>query len=223
MLSRLIEFSLRQRLLVLLAVLALAGAGVASFLQLPIDAYPDISPTQVKLILKVPGMTPEEVESRVIAPLEMELLGVPRGVMLRSTAKYAIADITLDFAEGSDIYWARQQVAERYAAVAGSLPEGVSGGLAPISTPLSDVFMFTIEGGPLSLSERRTLLDWTLRPALRTLPGVADINVLGGQAASFAVVPDRARLSAAGMSFADVVTAVSRNNRNDGAGRLDAG
>ncbi|KAB2899479.1 MAG: efflux RND transporter permease subunit [Burkholderiaceae bacterium] len=223
MLSRLIEFSLRQRLLVLLAVLALAGAGVASFLQLPIDAYPGISPTQVKLILKAPGMTPEEVESRVIAPLEMELLGVPRGVMLRSTAKYAIADITLDFAEGSDIYWARQQVAERYAAVAGSLPEGVGGGLAPISTPLSDVFMFTIEGGSLSLSERRTLLDWTLRPALRTLPGVADINVLGGEAASFAVVPDRARLSAAGMSFADVVTAVSRNNRNDGAGRLDAG
>jgi cobalt-zinc-cadmium resistance protein CzcA len=197
MLSRLIEFSLRQRLLVLLAVLAFAGAGVASFLQLPIDAYPDISPTQVKLILKAPGMTPEEVESRVIAPLEMELLGVPRGVMLRSTAKYAIADITLDFAEGSDIYWARQQVAERYAGVAGSLPEGVSGGLAPISTPLSDVFMFTIEGGS-SLSERRTLLDWTLRPALRTLPGVADVNVLGGEAASFAVVPDRARLSAAG-------------------------
>ena len=223
MLSRLIEFSLRQRLLVLLAVLALAGAGLASFLQLPIDAYPDISPTQVKLILKAPGMTPEEVESRVVAPLEMELLGVPRGVMLRSTAKYAIADITLDFAEGSDIYWARQQVAERYAAVAGSLPEGVGGGLAPISTPLSDVFMFTIEGGALSLSERRTLLDWTLRPALRTLPGVADINVLGGEAASFAVVPDRARLSAAGLSFADVVAAVSRNNRNDGAGRLDGG
>lgn len=223
MLSRLIEFSLRQRLLVLLAVIALAGAGLASFLQLPIDAYPDISPTQVKLILKAPGMTPEEVESRVIAPLEMELLGVPRGVMLRSTAKYAIADITLDFAEGSDIYWARQQVAERYAAVAASLPEGVGGGLAPISTPLSDVFMFTIEGGSLSLGERRSLLDWTLRPALRTLPGVADINVLGGQAASFAVVPDRARLSAAGIGFADVVAAVGRNNRNDGAGRLDAG
>ena len=146
-------------------------------------------------------MTPEEVESRVITPLEMELLGVPRGVMLRSTAKYAIADITVDFAEGSDIYWARQQVAERYAGVSGSLPEGVSGGLAPISTPLSDVFMFTIEGGSLTLSERRALLDWTLRPALRTLPGVADVNVLGGEAKSFAVVPDRARLSAAGLGF----------------------
>ena len=223
MLSRLIEFSLRQRALVLLGVLALAGAGLAAFLRLPIDAYPDISPTQVKLIIKAPGMTPEEVESRVITPLEMELLGVPRGVMLRSTAKYAIADITLDFAEGSDIYWARQQVAERYAGVSGSLPDGVSGGLAPISTPLSDVFMFTIEGGSLTLSERRALLDWTLRPVLRTLPGVADVNVLGGEAKSFAVVPDRARLSAAGLGFSDVITAIGRNNRNDGAGRLDAG
>lgn len=223
MLSHLVEFSLRQRALVLLAVLALAGAGIASFLKLPIDAYPDISPTQVKLILKAPGMTPEEVESRVIAPLEMELLGVPQGVMLRSIAKYAIADITLDFAEGSDIYWARQQVAERYTSVADTLPEGVSGGLAPISTPLSDVFMFTLEGGGLSLDERRSLLDWTLRPALRTLPGVADVNVLGGQAKSFTVVPDRARLSAAGLSFADITTAVGQNNRNDGAGRLEAG
>ncbi len=223
MLSRLIEFSLRQRVLVLLCALALAGAGIAAFLRLPIDAYPDISPTQVKLILKAPGMTPEEVESRVIAPLEMELLGVPQGVMLRSVAKYAIADITLDFAAGSDIYWARQQVAERYAAVAGNLPQGVDGGLAPISTPLSDVFMFTIEGGGLNLAERRSLLDWTLRPALRTLPGVADINVLGGQARSFAVVPDRARLAAAGLQFGDVVDAIARNNRNDGAGRLETG
>lgn len=223
MLSRLIEFSLRQRVLVLLAALALAGGGIAAFLHLPIDAYPDISPTQVKLILKAPGMTPEEVEARVITPLEMELLGVPQGTTLRSTAKYAIADITIDFAEGTDIYWARQQVAERYGNIAPSLPSDVDGGLAPISTPLSDVFMFTVEGGGLSLAERRSLLDWTLRPALRTLPGVADVNVLGGQARSFVVVPDRARLSAAGLHFRDVVDAIERNNRNDGAGRLDAG
>ncbi|MCD7100368.1 CusA/CzcA family heavy metal efflux RND transporter [Stenotrophomonas sp. MMGLT7] len=223
MLARLIDFSLRQRVLVLLAAVALAGAGAAAFLRLPIDAYPDISPTQVKLILKAPGMTPEEVEARVIAPLEMELLGVPQGVMLRSTAKYAIADITLDFAEGTDIYWARQQVAERYGSVAPDLPGDVDGGLAPISTPLSDVYMFTIEGGGLTLTERRSLLDWTLRPALRTLPGVADVNVLGGHVRSFAVIPDRARLSAAGLHFRDVVDALERNNRNDGAGRLEAG
>lgn len=222
MLSRLIEFSLRQRAFILLMVAALTAGGVMSFLKLPIDAYPDISPTQVKLILKAPGMTPEEVESRVITPLEMELMGVPKGVMLRSVAKYAIADITLDFAEGSDIYWARQQVAERLSAASGNLPEGVSGGLAPISTPLSDVFMFTIEGDGLTLTEKRSLMDWTLRPALRTLPGVADINVLGGNAKSYTVIPDRTLLSAAGLHFSDLVDAINRNNRNDGAGRLDA-
>lgn len=104
MLARLVEFSLRQRLLVLLLVLSTALAGALAFIRLPIDAFPDISPTQVKMVLKAPGMTPEEVEARVITPLEMELLGVPNAVMLRSTAKYAIADITLDFAEGTDIY-----------------------------------------------------------------------------------------------------------------------
>ena len=223
MLSKLTEISLRQQVLVLLAALALAAGGAWAFVTLPIDAYPDISPTQVKMILKAPGMTPEEVESRVIAPLEMELLGTPRGTMLRSTAKYAIADITLDFEEGTDIYWARQQVAERYAAVAPDLPAGVDGGLAPISTPLSDVYMFTVEGSSLSLAERRSLLDWTLRPALRTLPGVADVNVLGGHARSFVVVPDPARLSAAGLHFRDLADAIERNNRNDGAGRVAAG
>src|SRR5690606_38512273 len=131
--------------------------------------------------------------------------------------------ITIDFEEGTDIYWARQQVAERFAAVAADLPADVSGGLAPMSTPLSDVFMFTIEGGDASLAERRRLLDWTLRPALRTLPGVADVNALGGAVESMTVVPDPARLAAAGLSLRDIAQAIERNNRNDGAGRLEAG
>lgn len=223
MLARLIEFSLRQRLLVLLVALAISIAGGMAYMRLPIDAFPDISPTQVKMVLKAPGMTPEEVEARVITPLEMELLGVPNAAMLRSTAKYALADITLDFSEGTDIYWARQQVAERFANVASSLPDDVSGGLAPITTPLSDVYMFTIEGVGLSLQERRSLLDWTLRPALRTIPGVADVNVLGGEVKSFVVSPDRNRLTANGLHLRDLVDALERNNRNDGAGRLGAG
>ena len=223
MLQRLIGFSLAQRLLVILAALAIAGAGVFAYLALPIDAYPNIAPTQVKLILKAPGMTPEEVESRVVVPLEMELLGIQHANMLRSVSKYALADITLDFDEGTDIYWARSQVSERFAAAAGDLPDDVSGGLAPIATPLSDMFMFTIEGGGLSLAERRTLLDWTIRPALRTIPGVADLNVLGGKVRTFLVTPNRARLTAAGLSFRDVVEAVERNNRNDGSGRLRDG
>ena len=223
MLARLIEFSLRQRLLVLLVALAISIAGGLAYMRLPIDAFPDISPTQVKMILKAPGMTPEEVEARVVTPLEMELLGVPNAAMLRSTAKYALADITLDFNEGTDIYWARQQVAERFANVVSSLPDDVSGGLAPITTPLSDVYMFTIEGVGLSLQELRSLLDWTLRPALRTIPGVADVNVLGGEVKSFVVIPDRNRLTANGLHLRDLVDALERNNRNDGAGRLGAG
>ncbi|NCT66047.1 MAG: efflux RND transporter permease subunit [Rhodanobacteraceae bacterium] len=221
MLSRLVEFSLTQRVLVLVAAAGLALAGALAFLRLPIDAYPNIAPTQVKLILKAPGMTPEEVESRVIVPLELELLGLPHGTMLRSTAKYAIADLTLDFAEGTDIYWARQQVAERYGNV--TLPDGVSGGLAPIATPLSDLYMFTLEGGEIDLAERRALLDWVIRPALRTIPGVADVNALGGHVKSFTVIPDRAALSAAGLHFRDLADALEKNNRNDGSGRLGDG
>ena len=220
MLSRLIEWSLSQRLLALAATIALAAAGVNAYLSLPIDAFPDISPTQVKLILKAPGMTPEEVENRVIVPIELGLLGIPRQVMLRSSAKYAIADITIDFAEGTDIYWARQQVAERYADVQGDLPDGIEGGLAPLATPLSDLFMFTIEGGDLSPQARRTLLDFTLRPALRTIPGVADVNSLGGEVRTLTVVPDREALTRTGLGFTDLVAAIESNNRNDGAGRL---
>ena len=223
MLKRLVEFSLTQRLLVALATLALCIAGVLAWRGLPIDAFPDIAPTQVKLILKAPGMTPEEVETRVIVPLEMELLGIPRQVMLRASAKYAIADLTLDFEEGTDIYWARQQVAERFAAVAGDLPGSVTGGLAPIATPLSDMYMFTIEGDGLDDAGKRGVLDWIVRPALRTVPGVADVNALGGRVRSFDVVPDRIAMAAAGVSVQSLADALAANNANDGAGRLDEG
>ncbi|XSG82117.1 MAG: efflux RND transporter permease subunit [Methyloligella sp. ZOD6] len=223
MLRRLIEFSLTQRVFMLLVYALVAGAGIYAFRTIPIDAFPDISPVQVKMILKAPGMTPEEVETRVITPIEMELLGIPGQTILRSAAKYGVADITLDFNEGTDIYWARQQMAERLAGVRGDLPANVTGGLAPVSTPLSDVFMFTIEGGDLSLEERRSLLDWTIRPALRTLPGVADVNALGGMVRTFEVTPDSAALAAAGLGVSDLVAAIEASNRNDGAGRLSEG
>ncbi len=220
MLNRLVAFSLSQRLLTFACVLVLCALGVQAFLNLPIDAYPEISPTQVKLILKAPGMTPEEVEQRVIVPLEMELLGIPGQTILRSAAKYAIADLTIDFAEGTDIYWARQQVAERYANVSDILPDGVEGGLAPLATPLSDLFMFTLEGGTLNAQERRALIDWTLRPSLRTIPGVADVNALGGEVRTYTVVPDSLALLTNGLGFEDIAKTLEQNNRNDGAGRL---
>lgn len=222
MLRSLVAWALSYRLLIIALSLITAGVGAWAFVNLPVDAYPNIAQTQVKVILKAPGMTPEEVESRVITPIEMEMLGIPGQAILRSSAKYAIADITIDFIDGTDIYWARQQVAERLSGVMGDLPEGIDGGMAPISTPLSDVFMFTIEG-PLSLEEKRTLLDWTIRPALRTVPGVADVNALGGYVRAFEVRPDPIALASAGLSVADLSEAIERGNRNDGAGRLSQG
>ncbi len=221
--ARLIAAALAQPLLTVLLALGLAGSGIWACLHLPVDAYPDIAPTQVQLILKAPGMTPEEVENRLALPLEAELLGIPHATVLRTTVKYALVVITLNFAEGTDIYWARQQVSERYGQAASSLPADVSGGLAPISTPLSDMYMFTLEGGGLSLAQRRTLFDWTIRPALRTVPGVADLNVLGGEVRAWQVTPDRRRLSALGLGFEDLLRALQRNNRNDGSGRLSVG
>ncbi|MGB9670894.1 MAG: efflux RND transporter permease subunit [Halothiobacillaceae bacterium] len=222
MLDALIDLALRRRLLTLILGAVLAALGTYAMLNLPIDAFPDVSAPQVKIILKVPGLTPEEIERRVTIPIETELLGLPKQTMLRSVAKYGLTDITVDFADGTDIYWARQQVAERLANVAGSLPEGVEGGLAPITTPLGEMFMFTIEG-PQSLEERRALLDWVIRPALRTVPGVADVNALGGRVATFEVAPDPMRMAARGVRIEDLRTTLMSNNRNDGAGRLTAG
>ncbi|MDD2893854.1 MAG: efflux RND transporter permease subunit, partial [Halothiobacillaceae bacterium] len=134
MLSRLVEFSLTQRLLVAVLTLLLIGAGVSAFRNLPIDAFPDVSSTQVKVIMKAPGMTPEEIETRITALIETEMLGIPNKKILRSVTKYGLTDITIDFEDGTDIYWARQQVAERLGNVQSDLPAGITGGLAPITT-----------------------------------------------------------------------------------------
>jgi len=221
--ANLIRFALSQRLLVMILVLLLAGGGYHAFTHIPIDAFPEVSPTQVKIIVKAPGMTPEEVEARITAPIEIELLGIPHQTMLRSIAKYALTDITVDFTEGTDIYWARQQIAERLNTMWSNLPAGVEGGIAPMTTPLGEMFMFTVEGGDLSLMERRDLLDWVIRPALRTVSGVADVNSLGGLVRSFEVFPDNTRLSARGISIEKLIQALQRNNRNDGAGRMTDG
>ncbi len=220
---RLIRFALSQRLMICLLIVLLCGGGYYAFKNIPIDAFPEVSPTQVKIIVKANGMTPEEVETRITAPIEVELLGIPHQTMLRSLAKYAITDITLDFEEGTDIYWARQQVAERLNSIWGNLPAGVDGGIAPLTTPLGEMFMFAIEGGDLSLMQRRELLDWTIRPALRTVKGVADVNALGGLVRSFEVVPDNVRMAARNITTEQLMAALENNNRNDGAGRLTEG
>jgi heavy metal efflux system protein len=222
-LQSVIRFSLTQRLFVSLIAIVVAALGLRAWLNMPIDAFPDIAPTQVKIILKAPGMTAEEIELQVTQPIETELLGIPRQEMLRSTTKYAITDITLDFENGTDIYWARQQVNERLANIRDSLPAGISGGIAPMSTPLSEMFMFTLENPALSLMERRELLDWEIRPILRTVPGVADVNVLGGYARTYQITPRAAYMSELGISLDELTTALYDNNLNMGTGRLVQG
>ena len=223
MLARLVQFSLSQRLFVLLATLIVAGAGWMAYLGLPIDAFPDVSSTQVKIIMKAPGMTPEEVESRIAVPIEVEMLGIPKTKILRSITKYGLVDVTIDFEDGTDRYWARQQVSERLGGLTESLPAGISGGMAPVTTPLGEMFMFTVEAEGMSLAERRSLLDWVIRPALRTVPGVADVNALGGVVRAFEVVPDQLKMAASGVTMTQLREAIDANNRNDGAGRLGEG
>ncbi|RLQ22543.1 CusA/CzcA family heavy metal efflux RND transporter [Seongchinamella sediminis] len=223
MLDAIIRFSLTQRVFVILLAVLLVILGARAWLKIPIDAFPDISPTQVKIILKAPGMTPEEIEQQVTRPIETELLGIPNQQMLRSTTKYAITDITLDFVDGTDIYWARQQVSERLANLWDSLPAELDGGIAPMSTPLSEMLMFTLENPALSLMQRRELLDWEVRPALRAVPGVADVNVLGGYARTFQITPRPGQMAAIGIGVVELEALLQANNLNSGAGRIVEG
>ncbi len=223
MLARLVQFSLSQRLFILMSTLVVAGMGWVAYRGLPIDAFPDVSSTQVKIIMKAPGMSPEEVESRIAVPIEVEMLGIPKTRILRSVTKYGLVDVTLDFDDGTDIYWARQQVSERLSRLNESLPAGTTGGMAPITTPLGEMFMFTVEAEEMTLAERRSVLDWVIRPALRTVPGVADVNSLGGVVRAFEVVPDPLKMAASGVTANQLREAINANNRNDGAGRLGEG
>ena len=222
MFTKWIYFSLHYRKLMLFIASVLIIYGINTWFSLPVDAFPDISPTQVKIILKIPGMTPEEVEQRVVRPIEIEMLSIPKKSIVRSVSKYGIADITIDFEDGTDIYWARQQVSERLNTLTKDLPPGTSGGLAPITTPLSEVYMFTIDGD-YSLMEKRSALDWIIRPELRTIPGVAEVNALGGEAKTYEVIPDSARMAVRGVTLAELRNSLLANNSNDGAGRVEAG
>ena len=223
MLPSIIKFSLSQRLFVSIIATITIFIGIRSWVNIPIDAFPDISPTQVKIVLKAPGMTSVEIESQVTRVIETELLGIPAQEMLRSTTKYSITAITIDFKQGTDIYWARQQVNERLMNIWSSLPENISGGMAPMSTPLSEMFMFSIENPILSLTQKRDLLDWQIRPLLRTVAGVADVNSLGGFVKTYEISPDILKMQQGKVTFADIEAALQNNNLNGGVGRMIKG
>ncbi|WRE66683.1 CusA/CzcA family heavy metal efflux RND transporter [Helicobacter pylori] len=220
MLASIIEFSLRQRIIVIVGAILVLFFGTYSFIHTPVDAFPDISPTQVKIILKLPGSSPEEMENNIVRPLELELLGLKGQKSLRSISKYSISDITIDFDDSVDIYLARNIVNERLSSVIKDLPVGVEGGMAPIVTPLSDIFMFTIDGN-ITEVEKRQLLDFVIRPQLRMISGVADVNSIGGFSRAFVIVPDFNDMARLGVSISDLEAAVRVNLRNSGAGRVD--
>ncbi|MCQ2906979.1 CusA/CzcA family heavy metal efflux RND transporter [Helicobacter pylori] len=220
MLASIIEFSLRQRVIVIVGAILILFFGTYSFIHTPVDAFPDISPTQVKIILKLPGSSPEEMENNIVHPLELELLGLKGQKSLRSISKYSISDITIDFDDSVDIYLARNIVNERLSSVMKDLPVGVEGGMVPIVTPLSDIFMFTIDGNITEI-EKRQLLDFVIRPQLRMISGVADVNSIGGFSKAFVIVPDFNDMARLGVSISDLESAVRVNLRNSGAGRVD--
>ncbi|MBU0720923.1 CusA/CzcA family heavy metal efflux RND transporter [bacterium] len=221
--EKLVSFALSQRVLVLLLAMVVLFFGAMSMLKLPIDAYPDVAPTQVKMILKSSGMTPAEMESRVTIPIEQNMQSIPNQTIIRSLSKYGLCDITIDFEDGVDIYWARQQVAQRLSEVMGDLPANVSGGLAPITTPLGEVLMFTIESDTLTLMEKRTLLDWVINRKIRGIDGVAETNALGGFVKTYEIVPDFSKMMQYKITMQMLQDTLMRNNQNDGIGRLSLG
>jgi cobalt-zinc-cadmium resistance protein CzcA len=223
MIDKLIGFALSQRVFAIIIALAIAAGGIISYSKLTIDAFPDVSTTQVKIIIKAPGMTPKEVEQQITIPIELEMQGIPHQKIVRSISKYALADVTIDFEEGTDLYWARDRVYQRFNNIKNDLPPSVSGGIAPVTTPLGEILMFTIESPTLSLMEKRTLLDWIIRPELRNIEGVADVNALGGEVKTYRIKPDFARMASLGITLDEIEQKIENNNANFGAGRIERG
>ena len=230
MFDRLLRFALHQRWVVLFATLAVAALGIYNYFRLPIDAVPDITNVQVQINTEAPGYSPLEAEQRVTLPLESVLGGLPRLKESRSLSRYGLSQITVVFEEGTDIYFARQLVNGRLQAARGQLPGGLDPVLGPISTGLGEISQWTVEaepearkadGSPYDATDLRTLQDWVVKPQLRTLPGVTEINSIGGFQKQYLVAPYLEKLASYGLSIADVMTALARNNANVGAGYIE--
>uniref|UniRef100_A0A832I2I8 CusA/CzcA family heavy metal efflux RND transporter n=1 Tax=Eiseniibacteriota bacterium TaxID=2212470 RepID=A0A832I2I8_UNCEI len=228
--ERILSFSIRQRWLVLLVVAGIAGLGLYNFGRLPIDAVPDITNVQVQINTPVQALSPVEVEKRITFPIEWAMGGIPGVEQVRSLSRYGLSQVTVIFKDGTDIYFARQLVNQRLQEARESLPGGVDPAMGPISTGLGEIFMWTVEtdsaarksdGGPYTLTDLRTIQDWLVRPQVRTVPGVTEVNSIGGYEKQFHVTPDPAKLLAHGLSFRQVFEALASNNANAGAGYIE--
>ncbi|EIG62852.1 efflux RND transporter permease subunit [Bradyrhizobium sp. WSM1253] len=230
MIDAILSFSIRQRWLVMIGVLAMAGLGAWNFTRLPIDAVPDITNVQVQINSRAPGYSPLEVEQRITFPIETAMGGLPNLESTRSLSRYGLSQVTVIFKDGTDIYFARQLVNERVQQVRDQLPPGIETAMGPISTGLGEIYMFTVEAKPdarkatgeaYSATDLRTVQDWIIRPQLRTVAGVSEVNTVGGFEKQFHVLPDPAQLMAYKIGFRDVMTALTTNNANVGAGYIE--
>src|SRR6059036_903007 len=233
MVSRIFDFSLRQRVFVLLGVMGLAVAGVWSAFRLPIDAVPDITNVQVQINTSVAALAAEEIEKQITFPIETEMQGVQGLVEIRSISRFGLSQVTLVFDDHTDIYRARQLVTERLQNIGGELPAGTQPKLAPITTGLGEVFFYTVDYAPgttnkpssryQQLLELRQVQEWTIKPMLRTVPGVAEVNTSGGYEKQIVVLPDPEKMMSAGLSFDELAGVVGENVENAGGGIVQRG
>ena len=230
MFERIISFAIQQRWLVLLAVFGMAGLGIFSYNRLPIDAVPDITNVQVQVNTSAPGYSPLETEQRVTYPIEVVMAGLPGLEQTRSLSRYGLSQVTVIFKDGTDVYFARQLVNQRIQEAKDNLPEGVVPAMGPISTGLGEIYLWTVEaeegarkadGTAYTPTDLREIQDWVVRPQLRNVPGVTEINTIGGFNKQYLVAPSLERLASYGLTLTDVVNALNKNNDNVGAGYIE--
>ncbi len=230
MFERIIRLAIEHRWLVLLAVLGMAGLGIYNYQRLPIDAVPDITNIQVQINTSAPGYSPLEVEQRVTYPVETVMAGLPHLEQTRSLSRYGLSQVTVIFKDGTDIYFARQLVNQRIQEAREKLPAGIAPAMGPISTGLGEIYLWTVEakegarkadGAPYTPTDLREIQDWIIKPQLRNVPGVTEINSIGGFAKEYQVAPSPQKLVSYGLTLQDLVTAIDRNNNNVGAGYIE--
>lgn len=230
MIDRIIDIAIRHRWLVMVAVLGFVAFGITQYQKLPIDAVPDITNVQVQINTQAPGYSPLEVEQRVTFLVETAMAGIPHLKSTRSTSAYALSQVTVIFDDGTDIYMARQLVNERLQEAKAQLPSGVEPEMGPVSTGLGEIYLYTInanpgarkpDGRPYTATDLRAVQDWIIRPQLRQVPGVSEVNSIGGYAKQYQVAPDPARLLSYKISLSDLIAALQANNINVGAGYIE--
>lgn len=230
MFERIIRLAIENRWLVLLTVLGMAGLGIYNYQRLPIDAVPDITNVQVQINTAAPGYSPLEVEQRVTYPVETVMAGLPNLEQTRSLSRYGLSQVTVIFKDGTDIYFARQLVNQRIQEAREKLPAGIAPAMGPISTGLGEIYLWTVEakegakkpdGTPYTPTDLREIQDWIIKPQLRNVPGVTEINSIGGYAKEYQVAPSPEKLASYGLTLQELVTAIDRNNNNVGAGYIE--